>query len=165
MTQPRQWDEEALDVFKQSVNSDILKDINEGWKAKDFGRGLEGVDLAHLPDHQLSRAEVFEIVANQDINTVTVCSAVLAWGRMDRRFYKQFFKLAEDGWREVADGIRAGGLNRKDAYEAFANLRREKKLFGMTCPIYEMPQLGCIHASVAALPLVQRRARYPMPSA
>ena len=101
---------------------------------KVFGRDLDGVELDWLPDDKISRIEVFELAAPKNrkkVNTVTICAAAMAWGGMRENHKRMFFKLADEGWLKVADDIRAGSLNRKDAYNEFAKLRKDKKLKGV----------------------------------
>ena len=133
MMQPSQWNEKALEAFKQSL-SNIPDDRHEGKYPKKFGQDLKGVDIALLPDHRLNRAEVFKLAASPEDNTATVCAAALAWGGMhtgkENNHHIKLFDLADDGWLEVAEGIRAG-MDRKDAYSAFASLRQDGKLFGI----------------------------------
>lgn len=133
MMPTRQWNEDALDVFKQSL-SNIPDDRQEGKYPKRFGKYLKGVDIGLLPDHQLNRAEVLKLTAKPDVNTATVCAAALAWGGMntgkENDHHIKLFDLADDGWLDVAEGIRAG-MDRKDAYNDFASLKQDGKLFGV----------------------------------
>lgn len=55
----------------------------------------------------------------------------MAWGGMNMRFHHRFFELAEAGWLEVAKRVRKGSLCREAAYDAFADLRHDKKLYGV----------------------------------
>ena len=134
-TQSELWQPEALAAFKDSLTDGLHPDDTGGKKGQSFGNGLQGVSVKHLPSGQIKRSQVFALAANPSINTATVCAAAMAWGGMNQRFSEKFFSLAGDGWLKVAERIRAGLLDRKAAYAALANLRRDGKLYG-TGPAY-----------------------------
>lgn len=131
MRTSRRWNQAGLAEFKRSLSDSLGVDDVGGKTWQVFGQGLKGVDLARLPDGQVKRSEVFALAADSGTNTATVCAAAMAWGGMNMRFHHKFFALAGEGWLKVAEGIRAGNLHRKVAYDAFSDLRHEDKLYGV----------------------------------
>ncbi|MGC9370352.1 MAG: hypothetical protein ACP5DX_12495 [Paracoccaceae bacterium] len=125
------WNLSALNVLRQSLYADHDIDDLGGKTGSGFGRGLRGVNAGALPVGRVKRSEVFALAAEPQINTYTVCAAALAWGGMNMRFHKRFFDLADEGWLQVADDIRAGAINRAEAYDALSDLRHRDKLFGV----------------------------------
>ncbi|MCF4098198.1 8-oxoguanine DNA glycosylase OGG fold protein [Maritalea mediterranea] len=125
------WSKDALVVLKNSLAEGLSPDDLGGKIAFDFGLGLEGVFADTLPPSRIRRSEVFSLAIDPNVNTVTVCAAIMAWGGMNQRFRNGFFSLADSGWLKLADSIREGKVHRSSAYDAFSALREEKKLYGV----------------------------------
>ncbi len=118
-------------AFKSGFDDGLDPDDVGGKKGKSFGLGLQGVSTEQLPTDQIKRSQVFVLAANAMIDTATVCAAALAWGGMNQRLSPALFSMRGAGWLDVANHIRAGKLDRKAAYEAFAQLRHARKLVGL----------------------------------
>jgi hypothetical protein len=125
------WDPDALAAFKSGLDDGLDPDDVGGKKGQSFGQGLHGIATEHLPTDQIKRSQVFDLAASAIIDTATVCAAALAWGGMNQRLSPGLFSMRGAGWLDVANRIRAGKLDRKAAYEAFAQLRHARKLFGL----------------------------------
>lgn len=85
-------------------------------------------DCSSLPAKKCRRVDVFQYVG-QGTPADLACAAILAWGGMHRQHGKKLFATTE--WLEVAERIRVGELNRSQAYDAFAELRRRGEAPGM----------------------------------
>lgn len=125
------WNPDALKEFCKSRSNGLHPDDTGGKKGQSFAQGLKGVTVAQLPTGKIKRSRVFSMAADlSSVNTVTVCAAVMAWGGMRETFSKRFFSLADQGWLDTAEKIRAGSLDRKAAYCALSDLRQKGKLTG-----------------------------------
>lgn len=125
------WQPDALQAFELGLKDGLLPDDVGGKIGWNFGLELSGVEHQRLPKARLKRSEVFSLAADHAVNTATVCAAIMAWGGMNQRFSPKFFALADQGWLEIADQIRAGTLDRLAAYDALARLRYAGKLHGL----------------------------------
>jgi len=83
-----------------------------------------------LPDRQLSRADLFAIVEDSNVDTLSCCISILAWGGMNRTFGADALTMYSN-WINVAEDIRKGLLDRGQAYEKFATLREKSLIRGM----------------------------------
>ena len=153
MIRPSEWNNEALDKFKETLEETLsdkklcqmkpaIQDIpanqakknkDKEWQViqdKDIKGVINGFGPLHEPNYNFNRGAVLKLVAakREDVDTKTACAAVMQWGGMRKGGREEFFDMAKEGWLEVAEGIRAGSINRKDAYDAFADLRRDGKL-------------------------------------
>lgn len=123
---------EHLNAFTSFVKEKPDPDDPGGKLGRSFADGLQEVDAQAILPKKLTRKKVFELSANSQLSTPTVCAAALAWGGMrinhrDMAFDPQ--RVSE--WYKVADQLRQGSINRAEAYEAFSELRRARKLKGM----------------------------------
>ena len=100
------------------------------WKGKDFGTGIKGVNPSELPEDRVTRGDISRLLADGRPSTVTVCAAIMAWGSMHKGNRRSFFVDGSQEWRRLAEEIRCGRLNRKEAYERFSSLKRQGKLKG-----------------------------------
>lgn len=90
------------------------------------------VDLKpnYLNENKLTRIELFEIIKNPKVDTLSCCISILAWGGMNRKHGAEALAKYAN-WNQIADAIRNGSLDRVEAYEKFANLRLNSLLPGM----------------------------------
>ncbi|MDE2725587.1 MAG: hypothetical protein OXI59_19630 [Gemmatimonadota bacterium] len=119
----------------EKLKSSITGNANDsgGKYARKFADELPGVYALHLPDDRLSRDCVFKLARQdvRDVNTATVCAAILAWGGMHTNHRDLLFHCEDRKWLEVACSLRNGKLDRKEAYARFKELRRHGKMKGM----------------------------------
>ncbi len=125
-----------FEKFRTSLEQDI-DSLNpndpSGKLAKEFGKDLSGVCINGWPKGKFRREQVFELAEEDpsNVNTATVCAAILAWGGMHDKHRKRLFELENKEWLEVACELRKGNLERTKAYDRFKKLRRHAKLRGM----------------------------------
>ena len=127
--------DEHLSAFRKCVNANHRPDDHPGSQGQSYAKGLPGVDIEVLPKGHVRRSEVLELAKNPDVDVRTVSAAIMAWGRMNRRFCRMLFEDSGEQWVEVAEDIRCGGIDRITAYDHFRELRKKKKLKG-TGPAY-----------------------------
>lgn len=122
-----------MNVFQSCMDNNVSPDDLGGKPWQTFCSGLNGVDLAAFklkgPNGRISRSEVFSLAAKDNISILTVCAAVLAWGGM--RINHRDMLTKNLGWLEVADKIKRGALNRRQAFSEFSRLRTKGLLKGM----------------------------------
>lgn len=124
------WDANALAAFKLSVAAGLDPDDTGGKTWQVFSAGLRGVYANALPPGKLTRSAVLSLVSNDDVNIATVCAAIMAWGGMHMKCRDHLFSTPNKPWLDVAEQIRAGTLDRKQAYQELSELREEKSLKG-----------------------------------
>jgi hypothetical protein len=83
-----------------------------------------------LPDQKVSRADLFAIVEDSNVDTLSCCISILAWGGMNRKYGAEALSMYYN-WIHVAEDIRKGLLDRGQAYEKFASLREKSLIRGM----------------------------------
>lgn len=123
-----------LEVFRRSLQEKLDPDTRGGKRAKNFGAVVYGAQAHLLPDKQLCRSEVFDMVANSDHTTLTVSIAVMAWGGM--RVDHRTMAFTEPTWLPIAEDLRCGHISRAEAYARFASLRSAGNLMGMGPAFY-----------------------------
>ena len=121
-----------LSNFSSTVMVASDPDDTSGKKGKAFAQGLPEVASEHLPEGLIRRSQVLRLVADTNVNTMTVSASIMAWGgmRMDHR-NMAFLSPHTNSWLNVANAIRSGTLTRCEAYDAFSELRETKRLKGM----------------------------------
>jgi hypothetical protein len=77
-----------------------------------------------------NRDALFQMVADRQQDTPSLCAAIFAWGGMHVRHGRELFRTAAR-WREAAEMVRFGNLSRTEAYALFHRLRAEGVLPGM----------------------------------
>lgn len=93
------------------------------------GKGIT-IDLSGYPNIKLDRKNLFGLVSETTNSTFKCCIAILAWGGMNREHAASAFSSWGD-WEPIASKIRSGDLTRSEAYNAFYQLRKSKKLKGL----------------------------------
>ncbi len=88
------------------------------------------INCSSLPTSSISRTELFAIIQNNEVDTLTCCAAILAWGGMNRKHGVMLFSKSRR-WIEISETIRRGELSRMDAYKRFAELRAKGEMPGM----------------------------------
>ncbi|MBB5211479.1 hypothetical protein [Microbulbifer hydrolyticus] len=91
--------------------------------------GLQ-IDVDAFPNAALSRKQVFDYVKNSSSTLLNSCILICAWGGMNRKHCCSAFSNWL-GWKAVAENILDGCISRKEAYEAFSRLRKNRNLPGM----------------------------------
>ena len=86
----------------------------------------------NLSSKQLSRADLFAMVRDSNVDTLACCISILAWGGRDRKNGVVALSMFAN-WIQVAEKIRRGEFGRGQAYEEFAALRNAlpSKMLGM----------------------------------
>lgn len=122
--------------FKASVEAKL--DVNK-WDtkhARDFARDALGQEPSTLLANKQNRASLKALAENSEIDTLTLCLAVLAWGGMHRGNRDRLFEGEDHAWVQIAEDMRSGKLNRFAAYEAFKFERAKNRLKGMGPAFY-----------------------------
>lgn len=83
-----------------------------------------------FPDEAVSRRYIFEMAQNPDINTLSCCVAIFAWGGM-RRNHARSALTTSAKWLPIADAIRNNEIDRVESYRRFMQARQSKLLPGM----------------------------------
>ncbi|MDU7523821.1 MAG: hypothetical protein E7K72_20995 [Roseomonas mucosa] len=77
-----------------------------------------------------NREALFRMVADKQQDTMALCATIFAWGGMHVRHGRELFRAGAK-WRETAETVRFGNLNRAEAYALFHKLRADGALPGM----------------------------------
>jgi hypothetical protein len=118
---------EALKKLKSSVNN--FKSWN-GINAIDWGNYFYDKNLNKSLDLKLTRSELLDSKFINDLTNEELAIAILSWGGMNREHGKSLFQHKE--WLDLIIRMRTNEMKtRKQAYELFMNLRKNKKLKGM----------------------------------
>jgi hypothetical protein len=118
---------EALEKFKSSINN--FKSWN-GINAIDWGNYFYDKNLNKSLDLKLTRSELLDSKFIDDLTNEELAIAILSWGGMNREHGKSLFQHKE--WLDLIIRMRTNEMKtRKEAYELFMNLRKNKKLKGM----------------------------------
>ncbi|MCF4009595.1 8-oxoguanine DNA glycosylase OGG fold protein [Rheinheimera sp. UJ63] len=88
------------------------------------------LNLSDYLNQKLYRKNLFEFVRKNANSTLDCCISILAWGGMNREHALQAFACWSE-WEPIAIKIRSGELTRSEAYNAFSELRKSKKLKGL----------------------------------
>lgn len=91
---------------------------------------IDKFNSSNLPSAQVSRTQLKSMVRTSQIDTLSCCIAILAWGGMNRQHGVRLFSSGTE-WLSIAEEIRQGALTRAQAYQKFAELRNTKKLPGL----------------------------------
>lgn len=124
------WQNEALAVFKDSLDGRLDPEDVGGKYGQNFASGLPGVDAACLPAGQVRRSAIFSLASDTSVETVTIAAAVMAWGGMHMSFRNMLFASPDTRWLEVATRLRNGKIDRQEAYAQLRTLRAEGSLKG-----------------------------------
>lgn len=79
--------QQHLDEFSKSVATNLNPEDVGNTKTLSFVEALPNVMLEDLPDlhkEAITRSQIFGLAKNPNIDTVTVCAAIMAWGGMHR---------------------------------------------------------------------------------
>lgn len=117
--------------------ANLLKAKSESWAGGNIlefasyisGKGIT-INLSDYPNVKLDRKSLFELVSDRTNNTFKCCIAILAWGGMNREHAVSALSSWNE-WEHIATKIRNGELTRREAYKAFYQLRKSKKLKGL----------------------------------
>ena len=79
---------------------------------------------------KFSRECLFDMTRNGNKDIAYNCAAILAWGGMRLNSFRSLVSCGKE-WLNLCQCIREGGVNREEAYDKFAEIRKDKKLKGM----------------------------------
>lgn len=83
-----------------------------------------------LPDEAVSRRYIFEMAQNPDINTLSCCVTIFAWGGMRRNHARAALAMSAK-WLPIAEAIRNNEIDRVESYRLFMQARQSNLLPGM----------------------------------
>jgi len=127
---------EHLQIFRNTISKREFPEFAYAKNARKFAEPFLRKDqLLLLENRGLTRYEVLDLVCNQDVETGTVCSAILSWGGMRYQHRNLFFET-QYLWIKIADEIRSGSLNRIEAYRKFHKLIKQGKIRGIGPSFY-----------------------------
>jgi hypothetical protein len=86
--------------------------------------------LSLMSEKPIHREDIYKMVTNRDIKTISCISTILAWGGMRRNSGVNVFSTVNN-WLPVCDEIRNGNLSRTEAYEELMSIRLKKQMKGM----------------------------------
>jgi hypothetical protein len=76
------------------------------------------------------RNEIFELVKDTSVDTVTLCAVIMAWGGMRVSHGQKLFRQ-QDQWLEAVEKVRFGKFTRRESYNILHQMRLRKGLPGM----------------------------------
>lgn len=123
-------DSPHLAVFRESLSEKLPAWVGERpdlWAARVLPDSLS---MPTLPDHELSREDLFEMSGNKDFDDLQVAICILAWGGMQSSNGKRVLRRW-DKWKHVVGKLRRDKLARIDAYAEFQSIREAGNLPGM----------------------------------
>jgi hypothetical protein len=117
-------------VFEELSNSITHFSKWNGINAKNWGSYFYNQNMNPNLDSKLTRSELLDKNFVKDLNNEELALAILSWGGMNREHGKSLFKNKE--WIDIITKMRNNEIEtRKEAYELFVVLRKNKKLKGM----------------------------------
>jgi len=118
---------EKLAVLKSSIGK--FSNWN-GINAKKWGNYFFEKELNESLNCKLTRTQLFDKLYVDDLTAEEFSIAILSWGGMNREHGKSLFQ--NNDWLDVIKRMRDNDIQtRKEAYELFQILRKNKKLKGM----------------------------------
>jgi hypothetical protein len=103
----------------------------EGKSPTSFANNVPDIDATFLPDHAVSRDDIFRMVTEVDRPTKELCLTIFAWGGMHTANLRHLFSSDQDDWLTLSHRIRQGDYSRSEAYASFKALRAQKKCKGL----------------------------------
>lgn len=79
----------------------------------------------------VNRAQLIDMCADSNVETLPLCISILAWGGMHGSNRDHLFQRSPEPWLTLAQRIRDGSLTRQQAFDGFSALIHEKKMTGM----------------------------------
>jgi len=76
------------------------------------------------------RDDIFSLVSDTSVDTLSLCAAIFAWGGMRADHGKKLF-IEQNRWHGTVDAVRSNKLSRRDSYCLLHKLRLDKSLPGM----------------------------------
>ena len=137
--------DEPLAKFAASLGDCLDPDEPGMSRCDSYAEVVANVDIGHhevdrdrLPKGEMRRSEIFELAADPNVSTATVCVAAMAWGGMRLQNWKLLWRQSNRKWEwlNVAQRIRDGNLTRAQAYERLRLLKKDKRLKGMGPPFF-----------------------------
>ncbi len=121
--------------INEKVFEELSKSITHfskwnGINAKNWGSYFYNKNIHSKLDSKLTRSELLDKNFVKDLNNAELAIAILSWGGMNREHGKSLFEQKE--WLDIIAKMSNNAIKtRKEAYELFAALRKNKKLKGM----------------------------------
>lgn len=136
---PAAFNETHLNKFKEICNEKKFTDdkVGTGKRLKNWHQIVFREESAILPEESVNRCTLKEICKKDSgFSPTEVFSAVMAWGDM-----RVTNGLATARWGEKqicqnVQDLRESKLNRKEAFNKFQSLRKDKKLYGMSAAYF-----------------------------
>ncbi len=116
--------------FQKSSPRDAYPDDGATKNGRSFAGEIPGVQTDALPNGPVERSTAFKLARDPNVETLTVCAAIMAWDGMQENFRDSLFGNDDRDWLNVAEKIRSGHLDRKAAYGELKELRRGNGLTG-----------------------------------
>ena len=111
------------------VFTDTLGTSAASWYSH-IAKSSRGGALQNLSKHPASRETLFRMSSDFEVSDFDLTIAILAWGGMRRDSGRSALSNFKS-WRFIISKLRQGELDRADAFEVFAEIRRNGELKGM----------------------------------
>ena len=100
------------------------------WVYENSNNQLLKESLSLMSEKPIHREEIYQMVINRDIETISCVSAILAWGGMRRTSGVTALSTVNQ-WLPICDEIRNSKLSRTEAYEKLMSIRLKNQMKGM----------------------------------
>lgn len=122
----------SLEILIKCINQNEDLNDNGGRSPHAYHNVIDKELLSKIADEKNTKDELFELIKQDKESTPGICLKILSWGAMHSASLKTVFEdYKQAAWLKLAHKIRCGQYNRQDAYEEFAELRRNRLLVGM----------------------------------
>lgn len=123
---PNTFNNETLDIFLSTVNDRLEWN---GRNAAKWAAYFDNNNLGESLNHAFLRQDFIDQARMSELTDREVALAILSWGAMRYDHGARLFE--NESFIDVITAMRAGQLNRSEAYEAFYKLRAKGKIIGM----------------------------------
>jgi hypothetical protein len=124
-----------LEAFSASKPLELNRNDSGGKIPRTFAGGFLGAVPSALSEKTVGHDYVVDLVKSE-LNTITVCAAILAWGGMHINNRDAFTKGKNYQWLPECEKIRDGTYSRREAFEKLKALRDEGSLKGLGCAFF-----------------------------
>ena len=122
--------EKAINSIKEQPTFGTAPHGWLSWVYKNSNNPLLKESLSTMSQKRICREDIYQMVMNRDIATISCVSAILAWGGMRRNSGVTALSTVSH-WLPVCDEIRNGALSRTEAYEKLISIRLKNQMKGM----------------------------------
>jgi len=100
------------------------------WVCKKSNNSMFQKSLSVLSKEAVCREDIYKMVLNNRVDTISCVTTILAWGGMRRNNALTALQRI-NFWLPICEEIRSGKLSRKEAYKKLITVRNQNQMIGM----------------------------------